>query len=528
MKTFRGIQFDRLFVILLFLAAGLLIFSNLDNIYLWQDEAETALTSRSIGQHLFPMNFDGRNIIKNTYPEAKLSQNLVEKTHSWLQHYLVFLSFRIFGENTLSARFPFALFGLLSVIFFYYFCRRHLESRAVSFIALVLFVFSVPLILHFRQCRYHAPMVFLAIASMDAYLNLLKGKKGALPYFVLTNVILFNSHFGAAASYMGGFVLHSLSSREWKGTRKYFIMGLAIIVLVNLPMVLFAYTFIWDKSGFDFLFVFTVRELLSKYLLEYTNNHIAPLILLAAWALIYVVNPNGRRQGARRLSLFAFILISHFCLLLSSRYLPYFRNLVPMIPLFLIILAQFFYLVFRRFKIGGVAMILLFVTTDIFSLPVTLLHERTWTRALKNKVNFALMDFIDEITHDYDGPVEGIVRYLKQHARNGDLVVTNYADLPLMFYTNLRVMGGYGEVGLSDQQEYRERGVELVEKPDWIVLRRGWPVNPRYFYFLRKYRYKEIEINAVDILWENRPDPSWHQYRSVTKGERVKIFQLSE
>jgi len=56
--------------------------------------------------------------------------------------------------------------------------------------------------------------------------------------------------------------------------------------------------------------------------------------------------------------------------------------------------------------------------------------------------NQPLPDFFSEITHDYNGPMEGIVAFLRQNAAQGDTVVITNEDLPLKFYTNLRVVGG--------------------------------------------------------------------------------------
>ena len=67
----------------------------------------------------------------------------------------------------------------------------------------------------------------------------------------------------------------------------------------------------------------------------------------------------------------------------------------------------------------------------------------------------SLWDFAGELTHDYDGPVEGIVRFLREHAREGDVVAMVHGDLPVKFYTGLRVVGGLTGEDLSDVERAR-------------------------------------------------------------------------
>ena len=47
-------------------------------------------------------------------------------------------------------------------------------------------------------------------------------------------------------------------------------------------------------------------------------------------------------------------------------------------------------------------------------------------------------DYLYEITHDYDGPVEGIVEYLKKNAGPSDLVQIPYGEYAVRFYNNLK------------------------------------------------------------------------------------------
>jgi hypothetical protein len=131
-----------------------------------------------------------------------------------------------------------------------------------------------------------------------------------------------------------------------------------------------------------------------------------------------------------------------------------------------------------------------------------------------------LFDYFYEITHDYDGPVEGIVKYLNQHAKKEEVVAITYEDLPLKFYTEMRVIGGLTGEDLSPGKE-----------ADWIIIRKH--VICEKDEVVRKYliqnvpwhRYQKVVINYPDTPFENRESPDGHQYRTVTHEDKVVIFR---
>jgi hypothetical protein len=133
-----------------------------------------------------------------------------------------------------------------------------------------------------------------------------------------------------------------------------------------------------------------------------------------------------------------------------------------------------------------------------------------------------MTSFLYEITHDYDGPIEGIVSYLSEHGTEEDLVVITYGDMPLKFYTGMRVLGGLTGEDLSP-----------VRDADWVIIRRNIisdkdaAVHEYIARHLQRDAYQRVELDLPDIPFENREDPSQHLYRSVTdpRIEKVSIFR---
>jgi hypothetical protein len=131
-----------------------------------------------------------------------------------------------------------------------------------------------------------------------------------------------------------------------------------------------------------------------------------------------------------------------------------------------------------------------------------------------------LPDFVYELTHDYNGPIEGIVKYLNQHGKSSDIVAITYGDMPLKFYTKMRVVGGLTGEDLS-----------IAKKAKWVIIRRNIVCDKDYAvaqYFannLHPENYEPIVLDYPDIRFENREDPDRHYYRTVTKAPPVVIFR---
>ena len=127
--------------------------------------------------------------------------------------------------------------------------------------------------------------------------------------------------------------------------------------------------------------------------------------------------------------------------------------------------------------------------------------------------NFFLPKYLYEITHDYDGPIEGIVTFLRGRARPGDTVKIIYGDMPIMFYTGLAV---------DNSCVYDEEHM-----PEWIVFRHGWheKLDNKYFTQVQK-KYKKHVLDYPDIKWENRPgDLGYHKFATDKEAPRVIVFE---
>ena len=123
-------------------------------------------------------------------------------------------------------------------------------------------------------------------------------------------------------------------------------------------------------------------------------------------------------------------------------------------------------------------------------------------------------EYAQELTRDYQGPIGAVVRYLQEHARSGEVLVTTYEHFPLMFYTNLKVYSA------------RTSG-DLKNLPDWILIHgiEKMLFSERLTQVVRDpNEYQQALITAHDFPFENIPEPNWHQFRTPSEGPRVTLF----
>ncbi|MFC1631553.1 glycosyltransferase family 39 protein [Candidatus Omnitrophota bacterium] len=487
---------DYLLILLLIFAAVILV-TNLGNIYLWQDEAYTAVIARNTLTFGIPQCYDGKNLAVNVLRDRCMFKPT--KYSSWLQYYLTALSFRLFGATTFAARLPFVLFGIGSAGLCYSLAQRAFANRFVSRIACALMVFSAPFFLYSRQCRWYALSMFFTLAVLLSYIGTLEKRKRSGLAFIASSVLLFNSIYGIFFPVMIALAAHCLVFNRSQLRRyiKYFItIGLLILpVLIYYASTELAGTLSLARTKGHLEFYFRV---LNKYIfpcgLFFISMTVFGIFRKKAYPLL------GRPLNKSYLWLFVYMYIFTilFLLLADERQLRY---LVHLLPLSAILMAV---LITGLLKVNKPLSLLLFIVVCF----TNILHMGA---PFRKKLWIPQVSIFDQLTHDYDGPVEGIVRYLQENAKSTDTVKINYGDCAVMFYTDLKV----------DNAPFG-----LNSFPEWIVTRVDWApwlsLDSQYRQQIEA-RYERIVLNYPDIQWENRPDPGYHKFRTVTNPKRSKV-----
>jgi 4-amino-4-deoxy-L-arabinose transferase-like glycosyltransferase len=468
-----------------------LLLANLGNRYLWQDEAQTALLARTILEHGIPLGTDGTNSFSQELG-VEIGPDGVWRWHTWLSFYAVAASFALLGESAFAARLPFALLGVGSVLLCWALARELWRDRVAAAAAAGLLALSVPFLILARQSRWYALAAFLALAGLVAYTRIQRGGRRWTFVLLAAALLLFHTHYLYSAVLLGSCCLHALLfEREKLGPT---LAAAAATSALSLPWLVWlsGVELSQDYSGrlvnvsesLSYLRIFS-SDLVHVFLADGLWLLALPLLALRRIRRGEPVLPvgEGAWSGVALVTLHAGLGIALLATLSPGTYLRYLTPLVP--PLFALV----------GLAVGGLA--------------------RAWPAVAAAGVlawvlTGPLDDFVHELTHDYDGPIEGIVRFLNEHARPGDTVAMVYGDLPVKFYTRLRVIGG-----LTGGDIEAARGAE------WIVLRRhvvspaSRAVRARLREFIADGSYRRRTLPYPDAAFENREDIRAHLFRTA-------------
>jgi len=490
-------------LILLIVTSVLLLFVNLGNMYLWVDEAETAVLAKNTVTFGYPRASDGKNTLEIFGPWenfGKYDKNYIWTIHPWLQFYVAAASFMLFGPTTFAARFPFAIFGLGSVLLTYLLTQKLFQNKNISRISTALLTLSVPYLIHMRQCRYYALLPFFSLWLILAYLRFVEQKKFSVPEIIISSMLLFHSNYGAFLSVAGAIFIHYLIFNFKKQDIGKLAFMVITVTLLTIPWFFYFKPF----SHVTELSFYNLRRQI-EFLFRSINKYVFPI---AFFFLVSVFkyfrnrekpfkNISGKRSGLWLISMI--VMVSIFMLIFVEQRI--FRYMIHFIPLLYILQGVILEQWFKSSKKITTFIFIILISTNLFNNP---------------KIKSPLFDYAWEITHDYDGPNEGIVKFLNKNAKKGDQVKVSYSATPIIFYTKGLVVDYKGDFEKNETF------------PEWIIPRQHW-VSQNFWksqYFQKiNSSYQKIELAYPDLQWGNRPEPGYHKYKTVTNSPKITIFK---
>ncbi|MEW6266752.1 MAG: glycosyltransferase family 39 protein [Thermodesulfobacteriota bacterium] len=485
-------RFEKAFVTALVLTGALLLFTGLDNRFLWQDEAQTALIGRTVLTRGLPYGTDGINYFSQE-EGAEYGPDHIWKWHPWLQFYLAALSFKIMGPTTLAARLPFALFGLGTIVLLYFFARRLWPDKRAAEVAAVLLLFCLWFLILARQARYYAPAAFFSLWGLHAYLGLAERRPWSMAGFIMAAALLFHTHYLYAGTLLATVLVHGFIYH--RGEIKRLVLACLLICVICSPWIVWLATLKYQEAfgaeiiGFAAIF---------SRLLDFAKQVAAYVFpfYLAALPLIVEAVLRFRKKTSffleigfwQDLSLPGLFVIFNLAALSLTSPLAFFRYLAPLIPPLLALAGL---LIHQSWRLFPPLAVLLMITALILQ---------------------PLKGYLFEITHRFPSPTRSLVEFLREKARPGDVVAITYGDLPLKFYTGLRIVGG-----LTGEDP------ALVKQAKWVIIRRkaSGPLDLALRdYYLRRLDlkdYRTIILDSPDYPHENRESPDVHPF-SLPQG----------
>lgn len=510
------------FPVIISAVSVLVFFPNLSNRYLWQDEAENALVSKTILTYGFPKGCDGKNFFSQE-GTVSYGKNYLWALDPWIPFYLVAASFKLFDISTFAARLPFTIFGAATVLLTFFFTRLLTGNTLTAKLAAVLMLLSVPFILLSRQSRYYSLIAFLSLLSLYGYLMVLEKRKLGSIVFVISSILIFHSNHLFCATLLTTVCIHCWFFHT-KRFKKVLVLSFAVAA-VNLPWAVFISGTRYTKRFLIRLFDANFFMYLKQYI-HHIHFYIFPayLLLIPLVRFCLLRAKAGRAKTQRpcnvitydKLTLLViFVVITVLALSVASTE-PHFRYLAQLIPVFSIITAVIIISVIRkRFKT--------YITIFFAALAVLFIvdYQYQTRHPGANLIKYLNpLDYLYEITHDYDGPIEGIVKYLKENGTEDNIVAMTYGDLPIKFYTNMRVVGGWTGENLTP-----------AKNADWVIIRKYaldiTDIKAAKFILenVPLEKYEKITLDYPDVKWASIPSPSRHLFRTVENEDRVVIYR---
>ncbi|MCG8591639.1 MAG: glycosyltransferase family 39 protein [Proteobacteria bacterium] len=512
--------------------AALLLFARLGDRPLWQDEAETALLGRSVLVHGVPTAYDGRNLVSQESQHEFSPDDYTWFWTPWLSHYLTAASFAVLGESTWSARLPSVLLGLVTVWLVWCLTVEITGDRRAAWWSALLLATSVPFLLYFRQCRYYAPLGACTVWLVLEYLRLRRGDPKAAWRFAVASIGIFHSQYvawGVMMAALGShFLFDALVWGRWREHWKRLGIAAGVAVLQALPWL---YAFGRNAAG---KFEPTWPKIATHFRLSsyHLNHHAVPVLLLLGVLLLWAVHrwrplPERRPVRFEGVDALAWVLVFSWLFVVWLMPFYFFRYFVFLVPLGAVATGLLLLRVRVHSPVVAAALLGVIATTDIVErwFPV----DVEWSQAKVTTVlngdedpvlllgtwaGFSpLAAYAYEVTRDVEDPVDVVVAFLHEHADPSDTIIATYGDLPLQFYTDLRV------IGAMSSEDPRP-----LDQADWIWIRYHTHAhNDAYLkHFLFEHadwsQLEAIPLGAPDAPYGPRPDPTYHKFQTAKEG----------
>ncbi len=445
--------------------AAFLLFYDLGNRLLWDDEALTADLAINIQKYGLPRTFDGKNHLIFLGPAVDTNGKQVWTWSPWLAEYLTAGSFSLFGKSTATARLPFALAGFFSVILLFALTYRVFNSHGISLLAGFLFTVNELFILHARQCRYYALIVFAEIWFMYGIYYLLKGsRRRGIIHAALAMAVQFYSNYMVLQGNVIALLLFAFYKK--KSDSAFFnhaILSLGVVFALAAPWVIYAD--LWHKASY-----ISSRNIVYEmfyYLLE-MNFFMLPfaVVLIPLFVRLF---PHSNDNSAKKLSgpqrdfIKFLILLIPFNLLFSSLTPWYYlRYIIPLIPVSMILVP----LIITRYvkNVAAAALIVILLSMSNYISYYTLYPVagiKTYISGMfpvakYHEPRLPLVDLIKETVTPYTDRLKDVAAYLNANVRDNETVLVTASEFSLIFYTNIRYADPLAPGGVQGL-------------PDWII-----------------------------------------------------------
>ena len=329
----QKISADKILLLVILLVAAVLRFWNYSEIPYMHDELS------ALARTQYP---DFRNEI--TYGVA------IYDTHPAGVQLFIFYWIKIFGTSEMSVKFPFILFGLLSIVVAYNISKKWFNNSVGLIVAAFMAVLQY-MVMYSQIARPYISGMFFCLLMVWCWSNYLFGEnksknKWLVGYIISSALAAYNHHFALLFTVVVGLTgMFFLDKNNWKG---YIIGGVAIFLLYIPHLNILFYQL--SKGGLGgpdgWLAKPDVGWLLSyiKYLLHYSYWMYTLLIVIIGLSIFFCSAELKEKQKFRiiAISWFLTIFLIEYCYSVKVNPIIQFSTLIFVFPFLLIFIFSLF------------------------------------------------------------------------------------------------------------------------------------------------------------------------------------------
>jgi hypothetical protein len=545
------------FILALFLViVSYLGFTGVSNNFFWDDEAQVGFIAKNFVKIGHLTGWDGRNLL--SCRNGTLIDNNFRSIDPPLAYLVAALSYKLFGNNTFTARYPFVILGLMTLVFFWTLLKQEFGAFYHAHLyGMALFGLSYSFLLNIRQCRYYALCLFFSVVSYLLFVRCIR--KGGVPCFIalgLSLSLLFYSNYLLFACFSGALLVVFAVYHIKHATRSFYWKACLAVIVAGVCTVPYAMHFrIWLRPDIP-----EQKHLVEKAVLLFWNirelDYIGYLpVIVVVPLLIYLLrnrnNPSVPSSVAQWTLLVGAYVV--FISLLSPQPAPWsgikggtadIRYLIICLPFSAGIIGFFLALVHKLIgQIVACILLCIMLCTNALSL-----------RLNKLPVRVLLPSYVREIHKKDITPYEAAVSYLMANAKQDDTVVAlpDYANQVLLYYMSdkIKIGGLLTDSSHVPRETLARLNVPLyfnAYHPKWIVSFGMLPDRIRWLSVFSRDGYDygcefdsakgSYSFSADAVLpfyWEDktRPELPWHTFGPVTAFnpgmEAVYIFKRKD
>ena len=449
---------------------SLLALLNIGNRYLWYDEAHTALVGQNVLKYGLPKVWNGKYLI-TTSNGNDFDDSLIIIKDGFVQYYLA-----AFGEllrQWVHPRTVFALLGVAGSVVLYLLTKEMTNNIKISLLSMFIYCTSIPIILYIRQVRYYSPAIFFCLLVLLAYILAVKyNKKTYWSLFTLSAILLYHTlHLFFMVVMISIFLRYIIFDKNKENVKKI-IVSLIAVFIFSFPAFLHNQIFLSSvgdqRSSFQGWYYFFLQ--IPGYLSQ-INAYFFPFVSLAViYFVIRVVDKmfSYKKQvitndqlvirNNKKLdpNLFLILTIVVVNVLITSAFSVQYatRYLIPSVLMSIILCAYTIRRFLKKDRILSAVLSFLMIFTNFLNIipyvPLKNLDDKiiqnvsvivkppvpyftaqgnfiivdTLTSYLNNKLQYDSYfgNYIQEISSDYDDATEGVIKYLNENAKPGDVV----------------------------------------------------------------------------------------------------------